>query len=251
MSRDVVTRAGEGAERRLAGSMESLSANNILQHLEHLGTTYPWIAVSHHILICLALSFLVFWKKSASRILTAEGVLLLGTVSLTAYLAGNAFTGTIFGTLALFWLSELALNKMSFDPMQTSLFRRLTVAGVLLWALWYPHFIPRPFTTGWWRGPVGVVPCPTLMLALGYCVAAHPNSNSVLHWLTVICGVFYGLVGFVMLRVWADLPLLLIIVYAIILPVAFKVNQRRETSNSKDASPDTESLSKTLGQAKQ
>jgi hypothetical protein len=79
---------------------------------------------------------------------------------------------------------------------------------MIVFGLLYPHFLPAG--TGWaylYRAPTGLIPCPTLSLAVG--VALFCGGLGSLAWAATLAGLglFYGLFGVLRLRVGLDIGL--------------------------------------------
>lgn len=197
-------------------------STKIVEYLTTVSHALWWIGSIHHILILIVLALYVFLKKrgrTAHWLISAQIVLLCSTVSYAAFRNANLFNGVVFSSLALFWISEIALGRMAPIWEKVSKTRTILSIFVALWGYYYPHFIEIPYLTGIWRSPTGLVPCPTLMLILAWCVFAVPEYNHVVYWIMISVGLFYGFVGVFMLHIWQDLPLIFIAIYGLLIPL--------------------------------
>ncbi|HVV84420.1 MAG TPA: hypothetical protein VHE35_15235 [Kofleriaceae bacterium] len=180
--------------------------SELLAGLTTIANDAMWMAIAWHVVLLAAIVALaVGWhprKRSATLGLAAP----LASASALAFAHGNPFNGVLLGaatlTLGLFALrgdnEEVAVGA----PWET------LVAGMLLGFAWtYPHFLERG---GWlaylYAAPVGLVPCPTLSLALGFALLGGGIDRRVAAVLAAF-GLFYGLFGVVRLGVRLDLGL--------------------------------------------
>ncbi|KJS87140.1 MAG: hypothetical protein JM58_05225 [Peptococcaceae bacterium BICA1-8] len=62
---------------------------------------------------------------------------------------------------------------------------------------------------------MGIIPCPTLLTALGLLTLAHPSSNKIQLAVTIFMGLVYGIIGTFILKVYLDITLLAVVLYSL------------------------------------
>ena len=129
------------------------------------------------------------------------------SVALFAFRFGNPFNGILFTALALAMLALAArLQRRPVERGGTA----MTIAAVFLiafaWA--YPHFLdPRSRALYLVAAPLGLIPCPTLSLVIGFTLLAGGFGSRAWSLLLVAAGLFYGLFGAARLGVSLDVVL--------------------------------------------
>jgi hypothetical protein len=191
------------------------SSSEILEGIAELSNSFIWLAIFWHLLV-----FTVLARKGwRPRQRMAAQLLLLPllSVSILAWLQGNPFNGLMFLILILI----LGLISFQLAHRPVSLTRKWTFpVGIcsVLYALVYPHFLA---TDSHWlyliAAPMGVIPCPTLSLVLGFSLLFSGFHSRAWQSVLAAAGLFYALFGVLVLRVWLDLGLLVGAVAMIIL----------------------------------
>ncbi len=183
------------------------SSSEILRNLALLSNTYIWLAVIWHLAI-----FMVLARKGwRPRQCHAAQLLLLPllSVSILAWLHGNPFNGLVFSGLIL----ALGLISFRLPNRSVTLTRKWTFPlgiAVLIYALVYPHFLVTDSNLVYFiAAPLGIVPCPTLSLVLGFALIFSGFHSRMWSFTAGSVGLFYALFGIFRLGVWLDLGLLL------------------------------------------
>ncbi|MGD8317196.1 MAG: hypothetical protein PVH76_05585 [Myxococcales bacterium] len=147
----------------------------------------------------------------------------IASASVFAWAYGNAFNGMVLG-LGSAMLAMLGAYAPSPRRVQPAGFAS-TVAGVLILAVgWaYPDF--EDSVWGWRaviEAPVGVIPCPTLLVVTGLAVLGGGLGSAA--WSAALCaiGLFYGTLGALHLGVTADW----VLVVGAVLPVGVALRRR-------------------------
>ncbi len=118
---------------------------------------------------------------------------------------GNPFNGMQFSILAL--LSFIFGMKAAGQPVQTSGLV-FTVMGIVMivFGLVYPHFISEgSFFRYLYASPVGLIPCPTLSLLIGFLLLYNGFGSRSVTLTFVIFGLFYRIFGVMKLGVYLDI----------------------------------------------
>lgn len=112
----------------------------------------------------------------------------------------------------------------------TSINRKWTIplgVCILIYALVYPHFLVSK--TPWLylvAAPVGLVPCPTLSLVLGFGLILNGFHSRAWKLVAAAAGFFYSLFGIFILGVWLDAGLFLAATFMLILATEAKAYAR-------------------------
>jgi len=181
-------------------------AADILDGLSAIANQATGVAVAWHILIATALVALASgWRPSqrTARLLTGMP---LASVAAAAIAFANPFNGLVFAVSALA-MTALAMSggrrPVSAGPAWTG------AIGVAMIAFgWvYPHFLTGPSIAYLYAAPVGLVPCPTLAVAIGFALLGNGLGSRVWGLTLAAVGLFYGLFGVLRLGVFLDIGL--------------------------------------------
>jgi hypothetical protein len=182
------------------------SPDQILAGLTAIARANPAVAIAWHVVIAIALVALARGWRPPQRLARVLIALPLASVSAFAFSSGNPFNGAVLaaGAVAL-----IALAVTDDDRAAT---RGSAVAwwiGVAMIAFgWvYPHFLAGSPVAYLYAAPVGLVPCPTLAIAIGFALlGAAPGRRA---WTVTLAalGLFYGIFGALRLGVQLDLVL--------------------------------------------
>jgi hypothetical protein len=179
---------------------------SIVGGLAAISSRYWGAAVAWHVVLATLLGGVVAGWRPAQQTLGMVITALLTSVSAFAFVAGNVFNGVVFLLLAgLAVKMTLRLPKGSVKLASAG----AVAAGVALalfgWV--YPHFVEG--LSFLYRAPTGLLPCPTLSLIIGLCLAVEDRSSR--RWLGTLAGagLFYGLFGMLALAVKIDFVLVL------------------------------------------
>ena len=178
-----------------------------------------WIplAIAWHAAGALLAAALLFGWRPTLRVAGFAAAAPLASVAVLAWTSGNAFTGAVVGAAALALIGIAARFRSERVDMPA---RRVAAPGSLLiafgWA--YPHFlIGVSWPTYLFASPLGLLPCPTLSVAVGWTLIAGLYQSPT--WSATLGGVavIYGAIGVVALGVALDYVL---VVGALVLFVA-------------------------------
>jgi hypothetical protein len=132
---------------------------------------------------------------------------------------------------ALLAVATLAVApSVSLEPAASGAGWAVAVGTAALAFAWiYPHFLEaRSPLVYFAASPMGLVPCPTLSMVLGFGLVAGGFGSRTWSLIMGVAGIFYALFGMLRLGVWLDVGLLVAAVA--ILPAAFR--SRRFTDSS-------------------
>ena len=184
------------------------TASEILSTATVIANEWRWLAVSWHLAMgASAIALASGWRPSkrlAGLLITP----LLISVSVLAWWSSNPFTGIVFllmaGALAAL-SARVPMERIRIGP------RWIAAVGISLMTLgWlYPHFLnTASWVTYLYAAPLGLLPCPTLIAAIGFALVVDGLSSR--PWSMVLAGVglVYGTIGVFTLGVTIDVALL-------------------------------------------
>jgi hypothetical protein len=162
----------------------------------------------HTVAIMALLAVAVGWRPTR-RTIAALLVPPLASVAAMAWVFENPFNAAAFTVLALV-LGFLALRIPALPPDRPAGWARGLGAAMVGLGLVYPHFLD---TSSWlwylYAAPTGLLPCPTLSLAIGVTLLADGLGARAFSLLLAVVGLCYGVVGVVRLGVALDVGLIL------------------------------------------
>ena len=177
----------------------------ILFGLQKIVNNYSTIAIIWHIIFYALIAALIFrWLPTNSLFGLLICVPIL-SVAILAFLSGNPFNGILFSILTV--LIIIFGLRATIQPVQTSqiIFK---VIGILMivFGLVYPHFInPDSLLKYLYASPVGLIPCPTLSILIGFLLLYNGFDSQSLTLTVIVFGLFYGIFGVLKLAVYLDI----------------------------------------------
>lgn len=185
------------------------TAPQILAALAQLAQEWWVLAVLWHIYVVVLVAALVLRWRPAKPIAALLLVVPLASVVAMAWLGGNPFTTLVFGAvligaLVICWRLPRTLISYGTVPF--------LVGGtfMILFGLVYPHFLGRvSWITYVYAAPVGIVPCPTVSIVVGFSFAFGSLGSRSWGLLIGSAGLFYGVFGALYLGVTLDWVLFL------------------------------------------
>ena len=179
-------------------------AQDILTNLRLIANDRIAAAVAWHVAVAVCGLALVFGWRPSRRL---AGVLLsapVASVGIVAFMHGNPFNGAMFSAIAAV-LAGIA-SRFGLDEAHAgATVDRIAGAGMIAFAWLYPHFlVARPPTTYLYAAPMGLIPCPTLALVIGFTLVSGGLASRAWSFTLAAAGLFYGLFGFFRLRVGLD-----------------------------------------------
>ncbi len=181
----------------------------ILEGLALVVDKYSAQAIAWHgVVLAIFVSLLAGWRPSRR----AGGLLLpflFLSVGVLAFLGGNPFNGAVFALLTVVLAaigSRLPLDRIPKSPGWAV----LAGSVMVLFGFFYPHFVAG---TSWTRyltkAPLGLIPCPSLSLAVGVALIASGFGSRAYSFVLAAVGLFYGVFGAFRLGVRIDFVLVL------------------------------------------
>ncbi len=192
-----------------------MNAQGILNYLEMLANHSLWVNFSMHILVFMAL-YAIFSKSNEMLrcwIFRAAVSILFLSVTINAVVFGNPFHAVTFGILALTSLVQLFVRKKAIQITDSKRIMAVALFFIFI-GLWYPEFVDKNALLLLVVSPVGVIPCPTLLTTIGLLTLIMPSVNKIQYLITIIMGIVYGVIGVFVFKVYLDITLLILALYA-------------------------------------
>src|SRR5678810_80921 len=113
---------------------------------------------------------------------------------------------------------------------------RTVGAAAIAFGWVYPHFLAGPPLAYLYAAPFGLVPCPTLAVAIGFALLAGAPNDRAWNLVLAALGLFYAAFGIARLGVWLDLGLA---IPAVTLALAHRSPRTTSTPTRPTSSPIT------------
>jgi hypothetical protein len=203
------------------------TAQVILNQLSTISQQWWPLAVAWHIYIAtLIVALFLGWRPSrrvasvliSMPVASAMALALVSVNPLTTVLLG----GTLVGT-------QLAVWRFASEPARTGNGLSIFVGGALVaFGLIYPHFLnPSSYVAYLYAAPIGLVPCPTLAVLIGFSIALGSLGSKLWAIVVAAAGLAYGMIGALYLGVRLDWVLAagaLVVLMQALWPKAFEAN---------------------------
>jgi len=193
-----------------------MNMQNILVYLGVVANSSLLLNFLMHILTLLAIAAIVVCRNEILRRIIFQGVLsvLFLSVTIKALIFGNPFHAVTFGILAVTALSQLSRDREKLEIVKSRW--TLVLALVFIFAgIWYPEFVEQNILMLLFVSPLGAIPCPTLLTALGLMLLVSPGLSKTQYLITAVMGLIYGVIGVFVLKVYLDITLLMLAIYSI------------------------------------
>lgn len=177
----------------------------ILNGLQKIVSDYSTIAIIWHIIFYALITALIFKLLPTNRVFGLLICLPILSVAVLAFLSGNPFNGILFSILTV--LIIMFGFGSSSQPINLSQLPFMVI-GILMivFGLVYPHFInPDSFLKYLYASPVGLIPCPTLSILIGFLLLYNGFGSQSLTLAFIVFGLFYGIFGVLKLGVYLDI----------------------------------------------
>lgn len=178
-----------------------LTSNTAIAH-DGLMIAFLW-----HVALMLAfLAALYGWrpKPRTEALLIAT---LPASVAGFAFAYGNPFNAAAFIALTV-GLVAFAVRDRRAAILDVPRWSRTSGAAMLGFGWVYPHFLDGSAFTYLYAAPVGLLPCPTLAVAIGLALYTGGAGRRTWQLLLATAGLFYGVYGVARLGVWLDIGLI-------------------------------------------
>ena len=181
----------------------------IINGLQSIVNDYSTFAIIWHAVFYFLMAGLIAKWQPSNKLFGILLCLPLISVSVFAWLSGNPFNGILFFIITI--LIFIFGLKTSNQPIHISQ-APFMVIGILMivFGLVYPHFInSSSFLKYFYASPVGLIPCPTLSILIGFLLLYNGFSSQSITITFIAFGLFYGIFGVLKLAVYLDIFLIL------------------------------------------
>lgn len=185
------------------------SPETIVQGLTRVANDFIPLALAWHVALVATLVGAATRRfQPTQRLAGALLALPVLSVGVLAWRTGNPFNGTVFVALTVALLlvaRRLSARRVSCGPRWAVGLGLVAIA----YAAVYPHFVA--LESVWLYplvAPVGLVPCPTLSLVVGFGLLADSLDSRAWSLTVGLAALAYALFGMLALGVWLDLGLL-------------------------------------------
>ncbi len=184
------------------------SAQDILNLTASISTSMVPLAIAWHVILGLTIiALLVGWRPARKL-----GALLLSIPLLSVGITGLAYNSLFNGIVFILFAIILAVIGLRLSPVcyyTAPGWGRLFGWLMLFFAWIYPHFGTGSWVHYLYASPLGLIPCPTTSMVIGFALLADGFSSRAWTWVLIVLGLFYGLFGAIRLGVWIDFFLLI------------------------------------------
>lgn len=185
------------------------TSDEILEGLTLISNQFAWLAIIWHLIFYFLIAALILNWKPGNRLLASFLGVPLVSVSILAWITGNPFNGLLF---AIFGILLVVSGLRTTDSPVTTAHSWTTVFGVvvIIFGLGYPHFLETEnYFNYLYMAPAGLIPCPTLSVAIGFAILYNGFQSRKWTWFLIIPGLIYGSIGVFLLEVYLDMVLLI------------------------------------------
>ncbi|AET66141.1 hypothetical protein Desor_0437 [Desulfosporosinus orientis DSM 765] len=193
----------------------NMNPREMLNYLEMLANNSLWINFTMHMIVLIAFTVVIAVNKQTLKRWTFQGTIgiIFFSVTVHALIFGNPFHAATFGLLAIISLVQLIGRKETIQISQSKWISTIALSAIFL-GLWYPEFVDKSALMLLMVSPVGVIPCPTLLITIGLLILIMPSVSSLQYLITIIMGLVYGIIGVFVFQVYLDITLLILVLAA-------------------------------------
>ncbi len=184
------------------------SSDVVLQDATRIANAaLPVAFIWHGAVVAMLTALLLGWRPSR-RVIAVLFAAPIASVSVVSLALGSTFSGVVFGLLTLVLVAQL--RRAPRDRAEAADYPTLFAGALLVGlAFVYPQFLrshsPLLHVVG---APIGLLPCPTLMLVIGSSLACRVAGTRASSLVLAGAGLYYGVVGVLWLGVYLDAALL-------------------------------------------
>lgn len=180
------------------------SPEEILGGLARIANNYSIVAILWHLLFLVFIVLLMMGKRPPKKHTAIFLTLPFISVGVLALMSGNPFNAIVFFALSLILI--LYSLRLPHEKIEINL-NFPGVMGIIMIAFgWvYPHFVESTTPLVYlYASPMGLIPCPTLSLAIGFALLFKGYNSRRMTLVLTIMGLYYGLTGLFNLKVYLD-----------------------------------------------
>ena len=185
------------------------TTQEILGGLHSIVNKHYVLSIVWHILFYVLIAALIARWQPSNKLFALLICIPVLSVAVMAWLSGNPFNGAVF-TVSVILLLIFGLKATDQSITYSQLPYLLAGIFMVLFGLVYPHFInPDSFLRYFYASPVGLIPCPTLSILIGFILIFNGLSSQSITLTLIVLGLFYGIFGVLKLAVYLDIFLVI------------------------------------------
>lgn len=193
-----------------------MDTKTLLDYLAMVSNKSLFLNFVMHLLVLLSMASIYLIKDARVRkyVLNSTLLILFLSVTLKAVIYGNPFHAVTFGTMVITEVVAMIKDKCPLHALKFNLRTFVSLFFILL-GLWYPEFVKASASEYFLVSPVGAIPCPTLITALGILNLYYHSINRNQFIVIAFFGSVYGFIGTFKLGILLDLTLIGTVLFSI------------------------------------
>ena len=209
-----------------------MNPESILNYLAMVSNQNISLNLIMHVITFLAIPSIFLLKNIRMQKAVFNGLVFILTLTVTvnALINGNAFHLVTFAILLIIALRELVMGKNQVVISATNNVTTFVAFICLFIGVWYPEFVHTSPLGMLFVSPMGIVPCPTLIVILSLFTLNSSGISKLQYIATIIIGAVYAVIGVFILKVYLDAAIGILVLYSIYILIFHKVQEQRNTS---------------------
>lgn len=208
-----------------------MNAESILNYLSMVSNQNIYLNLIMHVITFLSIPSIFLLKNKRMQKAVFNGLVFILTLSVTvnAFINGNPFHLATFAILSIIALRELIGRNQVVISASNNV--TIFVAFIFLFiGVWYPEFVHTTPLAMLFISPMGIVPCPTLIVILSLFSLNSSGISKIQYIATIIIGAVYAVIGVFLFKVYLDAALGILVFYSIYILISNKVQEQKNTS---------------------
>ena len=208
-----------------------MNPESILNYLAMVSNQNIYLNLIMHVITFLSIPSIILLKNIRMQKAVFNGLVFILTLTVTviAFTNGNPFHFATFAILLVIAFIELIGRNQV--VISTSNNVTIFVGFIFLFiGVWYPEFVHTSSLAMIFVSPMGIVPCPTLIVILSLFTFNSSGISKMQYIATIIIGALYAVIGVFILKVYLDAALGILVLYLIYILISHKVQVQRNTS---------------------
>lgn len=209
-----------------------MNPESVLNYLAMVSNQNIYLNLVMHVITFLSIPSIFLLKNIRVQKAVFNGlvVILTLTVTVNALINGNPFHLVTFAILLIIALIELVMGRNQVVISASSNVTTFVAFIFLFIGVWYPEFVHTSSLAMLFVSPMGIVPCPTLIVILSLFTLNSSGISKLQYIATIIIGAAYAVIGVFILKVYLDAALGILVLYSIYILISYKVQKQRNTS---------------------
>lgn len=209
-----------------------MNPESVINYLAMVSNQNIYLNLVMHVITFLSIPSIFLLKNIRVQKAVFNGlvVILTLTVTVNALINGNPFHLVTFAILLIIALIELVMGRNQVVISPSSNVTTFVAFIFLFIGVWYPEFVHTSSLAMLFVSPMGIVPCPTLIVILSLFTLNSSGISKLQYIATIIMGAVYAVIGVFIFKVYLDAALGILVLYSIYILISHKVQKQRNTS---------------------